>query len=330
MAKRRLDEFELRQPIGVGTVGTIYRARDLRHEREVALKILLPAVSREPIILARFERETVILEKLSHPNIVQYYGGGRSDDQLFYAMELMTGGSLKDLLAGGPLSVFEAITCGVQIASALQHAHNHGVIHRDLKPSNLMFDQNGNLKLVDFGIARDTHGADITASGLTVGSHAYMAPEQIQGKHEITGHVDLYAFGCLLFELLTASPPFQGDNFAQLFEQHLHGQPPSLRGINPRVPARLQQLVEKLLQKSPEQRPFSARAVQGILLEMIDQQPEQTDPQSAVPAAEVIDRGRQMLASRVRNRFREVSWYAVGGVLILGALIVWAAWKLGI
>jgi serine/threonine protein kinase len=244
-------------------------------------------------------------------------------------MELLTGGSLKDLLAGGPLSALEALTCGIQISSALQHAHNHGIIHRDLKPSNLMFDDQGNLKLVDFGIARDTHGADITSTGLTVGSYAYMAPEQIQGKNDITGHVDLYAFGCLLFEMLAGTPPFQGDNFAQLFEQHLNHLPQPLSRIQPNLPPGLEQLVNKLLEKSPEQRPFSARAVQGILLEMADQKQTSSSPGQDVSASKVFDRGREVLAGRLRRRYRQVSWYSVVGIFFVGAFVVWAFWMLG-
>lgn len=327
MLKRHIDEFEIDKPIGVGSVGTIYRARDLKNKREVALKILLASVSRDPLISARFEREMVILEKLSHPNIVRYFGGGRTDDQLFFAMELMTGGSLKDLMTrSGALSFLEAVACGVQLASALQHAHNYGIIHRDLKPSNLLFDQAGALKLVDFGVARDTHEADLTNSGMTVGSYAYMAPEQIQGQSGITGHVDLYAFGCLMFEILTGRPPFRGDNFAQIFEQHLRSEAPPLRSLVPGIPEEMEQLVTELLKKSPEERPFSARAVQGRLLQMVDPDVAQPGSSGDVSAADVIDRGRESLARRIQDTYREVSWPAVAGVFVVGTVAAVLAW----
>lgn len=329
MAKRQLEEFEIGETIGVGTVGTIYRAKDLKNDRDVALKILLPAVSQEPLIQARFEREMVILARLSHPNIVGYFGGGENEGQLFFAMELMNGGSLKDTLeASGEFSVLEAVTCAVQIASALQHAHNYGIIHRDLKPSNLLFDNEGTLKLVDFGIARDTHGADITSSGQTVGSHAYMAPEQIHGKREITGHVDLYALGCVLFEMLVGHPPFLGANFAQLLEQHLNADPPSVRDHRPDVPAAVDELVCQMLAKLPERRPFSARAVQGRLLQLIDQGGNPAEARD-VSAADVIDRGRQALAERLQRQQRNLSWLAVTSVFVVAAAMVWVAWLLG-
>ena len=264
MARRRLEEFELGRVIGVGTAGTIYETFDKANGRKVALKILLPTVSADKIVAARFEREMVILEKLWHPNIVRYYGGGRSGEQLFFAIELVGGGTLKDELArGGAFSWIEAATCGAQICSALQYAHNHGIIHRDLKPSNLMFDEEGNLKLVDFGIARDTHEADITSKGLTVGSYAYMSPEQITGEGTATGQADLYSFGAVFYEMLTARPPFAGDNFAQLFQQHLTEPPAPLRQFAPRCPEELEQIALKCLAKKPEERPFNARAVQG-------------------------------------------------------------------
>ena len=138
MAKIRFEEFEDIEQIGNGTVGTVYRAVRKPTGQTVALKLLLPAASHDKQISARFEREMVILERLNHPNIVNYYGGGIHDGQLFYAMELVEGGSLRDVLTrNGNITWDEAVECGWQVCSALQHAHNHGVIHRDLKPANL-------------------------------------------------------------------------------------------------------------------------------------------------------------------------------------------------
>jgi serine/threonine protein kinase len=329
MAKRRLDEFELGPVLGVGTAGTIYQAWDKVNGLKVALKILLPTVSADKIVSARFEREMVILEKLSHPNIVKYHGGGRSDGQLFFAIELLDGETLKDELArGGAMNWIEAATCGAQICSALQHAHNHGIIHRDLKPSNLMFDSEGNLKLLDFGIARDTHEADITSKGLTVGSYAYMSPEQITGEGPITGHADLYSFGAVLYEMLTARPPFAGDNFAQLFRQHLTCDPDPIRSFAPRCPEILEQITLQCLSKKPEERPFNARTVQGTLLSFLDQE-FKIDTSGDVPAAKAIDLGREILVKRLRDRSREVSWLALGGLSLIVCLIAWAAWFFG-
>ncbi|MCA9121283.1 MAG: serine/threonine protein kinase [Planctomycetaceae bacterium] len=329
MARRRLEEFELGRVLGVGTAGTIYEAFDKVVGAKVALKILLPTVSADKIVLARFEREMVILEKLSHPNIVRYHGGGRSGEQLFFAIELLNGGTLKDELArGGAFTWVEAATCGAQICSALQHAHNHGIIHRDLKPSNLMFDDDGNLKLLDFGIARDTHEADITSKGLTVGSYAYMSPEQITGDSTITGQADLYSFGAVLYEMLTNRPPFAGDNFAQIFKQHLTQQPVPIRHFAPRCPEAMERITLQCLSKKPEQRPFNARTVQGTLLSLLDEELK-SDTSQDVAAAKAIDLGRAVLVQRLRDRSREVSWVALGGVGLAACVFAWAAWYFG-
>ena len=267
---RRYEEFDFGDRIGVGTVGTIYRVVEKASGQLMALKLLSPAVSSDKNIVARFEREMLILSKLNHPNIVAYYGDGKHQDQLFYVMELINGGTLKEILqSSGTFTWQEAGECGRQIASALQHAHNHGIIHRDLKPGNVFLDESGESKLGDFGIARDMRAIDLTETGLTVGTYAYMAPELIRGNRDITGQVDLYALGCVLFEMLTGRPPYVGDNFAAIFDQHLSSDPPSLQAMGVNCPPEFDRLITSLLAKSPEDRPFNARSVQGILGELL-------------------------------------------------------------
>ncbi|TWT47431.1 serine/threonine-protein kinase [Botrimarina hoheduenensis] len=268
--------FKLGERLGSGTVGVVYRATSPEIAKPVAVKLLNPAVSGDETITDRFEREIVVMERLSHPHIVRNYGGGQMDGQLFYAMQLLEHGSLKDRLKRGPLEWPQAAAYGVQIASALQHAHNHGIVHRDLKPSNLFFDGLGNLVLGDFGIARDMHAqADITQQGMTVGTFLYMSPEQITADHQIDGKADLYSLGCVLYEMLTGQPPFQGANFAQVWEQHLHRDPPSVRvaqreaGVRITCPEWLDELVQKLLAKRAYDRPFNARSVEGVLLQQL-------------------------------------------------------------
>ena len=339
MLQRKIDEFELHETLGVGTVGTIYRATDLKNEQEVAVKILLSTVTDDELISARFEREMVILEKLSHPNIVRYYGGGLDGKQRFFALELIGGGTLKDMLAQtGRLPWKEAATIGVQICSALQHAHNHGIIHRDLKPANLLFTDDGQIKLSDFGIALDATAKTITAHGLTVGSYAYMPPEQIIGERSITGQTDLYAFGCLVFEMITGRPPYEGDNFAQIFEQHLNSPVPHVRDVEPVCPEELDALIVKLLQKEQEARPFNARAVQGALMEILDPSMQPATPAESteddVPASEAVDEGRRALTRRLsslheRPNLSDVSWTSLGILFLVIVLIVGAAFFLG-
>lgn len=263
--------FKLLEPLGVGTVGTVYRAESPDIDRPVAVKLLHPTIAHDENIVNRFQREIVIMERLNHPHIVRNYGGGLMDGQYFYAMQLLDQGSLKERLnQRGPLPWPQAAAFSAQIASALQHAHNHGIIHRDLKASNLFFDDKGAIVLGDFGIARDTHEADVTADGITVGTYAYMSPEQICADKEISGKADLYSLGCAMYEMLTGKPPFQGVNFAQIWDQHLHKQPPGLRDQGIDCPEWLEKLIMQLLEKDPERRPFNARAVQGLIKDHLE------------------------------------------------------------
>jgi serine/threonine protein kinase len=256
--------FRLGEPIGVGTMGTVYRAESDDVAGPVAVKILHPTFSDDARIVDRFQREIVIMERLHHPNIVRHYGGGVMNGQFFYAMELLDHGTLKDRLRDqGPMDWPQAAGHMAQIAGALQHAHNHSVIHRDLKPSNLFFADDGRLILGDFGIALDTADADASADGVTAGTYAYMSPEQIGADRMISGKSDLYSLGCVSYEMLTGQPPFAGANFAQVWDQHLHAAPRPLSEQGVDAPAWLEGLVLQLLEKQPHKRPFNARAVQG-------------------------------------------------------------------
>ncbi len=340
-SKLRLDDYQLGPTIGIGTVGAIHAATVKGTGESVAVKLLHPSVSRDPLIRARFEREMLILSRLSHPNIVRYDGGGEADGQLFYVMELVAGGTVRDLLVGGGVLTWqEVVTCTRQICSALQCAHNHGVVHRDLKPANLFLTPDGEVKLGDFGIARDLTSADLTSVGLTVGTHAYMAPEQITGDAAISGKADLYALGCCMYEMLTGQKPFQGDNFAQLFEQHLRASPPHVCNVIPACPVELDEIIIRLLAKDPLQRPFNARQVQGVMYQIIEKYHVDTMPNHVavenleagrtsrdVGADAAVEMGRQQLQRRIAARLgaggvREVSWKALVGVIAALVLIV--------
>ena len=341
MKRLTLDDIQLGPVLGVGTVGEVVGGTLKATGEPVAVKILMAALSEDPLIRARFEREMLILEKLHHPNIIRYFGGGRHAGRLFYAMERLPGGTVKDLLEKYQrLSWQEVASIARQVCSALQHAHNHGIIHRDLKPGNLFLDEAGQIKLGDFGIARDTHSADLTHQGLTVGTHAYMSPEQITGAENITGKADLYSLGVMLFELLTGHKPFQGTNFAVLFEQHLHHPPPKAVEFAANCPLRLSEEIERLMAKQPEQRPFNARAVQGVMMQLLSTAaPTPRLPQAAaasnysatisatdVGAATVVDPGMSLLARKLQTQEqRSVSWLAIGILLLLTAGAVYLA-----
>ncbi len=326
---QQISEFELGDVIGVGTVGTIYRATERSSGKPFAVKKLHPGVSQDQVIRARFRREMAILERLSHPHIVRYYGGGEDDGTLFYVMELVDGGTVKGLLQiKGAFDWPIVVEVTRQICSALQYAHNNGVIHRDLKPSNLFLTKSAEIKLGDFGIARDLDLSDITASGMTVGTHAYMAPEQITGDEAVSGKADLYSLGCCLFEMLVGRTPFQGDNFAQLFEQHLRTAAPSVRDFSSSCPLELDALVSRLLEKNPEDRPFNARQVQALMLQLDDnfdagKRNRGNQPVEDVGADDVVARGKELLRQEILHakgkRSDEVSW---GRLVVLVAVVL--------
>ena len=330
MARKSLKSFDLGDTIGVGTVGTIYRALDRDRRRQVALKVLQEGVSQAPTVRLRFEREIEVLQKLAHPNVVEYFDEGEDSGKLFYSMELVDGGPLRDvLLQRGKLRIIEAIECGWQVCSALQHIHNHGIVHRDLKPSNLYLTRDGFVKLGDFGIALDTGASEITEQGLTVGSYLYMAPEQIRGERSVSDQTDLYALGCLLYQLLTGDPPYQGTNFARIFDQHLTCPPPSVCAVVPECPQELDELIQCLLSKSAEDRPINARFVQGILGEAMS---TISGPDSIDELKDAHRKGSVRLSrllAPVQLQPNEVSWRTIGmsAVVIVGLILLAAVFK---
>ncbi len=307
-----IDDYELRDVLGVGTVGTIYLGVHRQSGQRVAVKRLHASVCKDPLIRARFKREMSILGRVRHRNIVAYYGGGNDGQSLYYIMEVVDGGTVKEVLEStGPLPWTAVAELGVQICSALQWAHNHGVVHRDLKPGNLFLSRQADLKLGDFGIARDLTRSDLSANGFTVGTHAYMAPEQITGDASISGKADLYALGCCLFEMLTGRKPFTGENYAQLFDQHFKQDPPSVIGLGVDCPAELDALIVRLLAKHADDRPFNARQVQAELLQMLE------DRQGT---------GREVLVQRIEKLNTpvvraEVSWRKLAAMAAIFAAI---------
>lgn len=315
----RLEDFDLGDVIGVGTVGTIYSAVRQEDGQRVAIKKLHAKVCDDPLIRSRFRREVTVMQRLNHPNIVRFYGSGEDDGSLFYAMELVDGGTVKDLLEHEVAFAWPvAADIARQICSALQCAHNNGVVHRDLKPGNLFLTGDGEVKLGDFGIARDLKGTDITADGMTVGTHAYMSPEQIKGETSVSGKTDLYALGCCLFEMLVGRKVFVAQTHPELFDLHLRNTPPRVRHFVKECPAELDEIVFRLLAKDPDQRPFNARQVQGVLLEL-----------EAQPNRVSLDQGREMLKLLIRRRMvlsqpTEIGWKAIAAMLA-GIIVVVAA-----
>ena len=260
---RRVGKFELHEIIGEGAMGAVWRAYDSVIRRFVALKLLSRA-GRPADAQDRFMREARAAGALQHPNIVTVYDLGESDEQLFIAMELVDGRDLSSLIAvSEPLALERKLDIVIEVLQGLSYAHERGVIHRDVKPSNVRIASDGSVKIMDFGIAR-LQSADVTGSGAIVGTPTYMAPEQITNG-AITPATDVFAVGCLLYELLGYRKPFEGETVHGVLYQVLTTDPKPLRTMAPSIPAALERVVGKALNKVPEERYETARQMQSAL-----------------------------------------------------------------
>jgi len=277
----RLGAYEIEARLGAGGMGEVYRARDTRLARDVAIKMLPEAFAADPERLTRFRREALTLASLNHPNVGSIYGLEESDGAPFLVLELMTGETLAARLAKGPLSVRETLALGVQVASAIEAAHEQGIVHRDLKPGNVMITATGTAKVFDFGLAKsgvgspEVHGSQLatmsgvfdgTIQGLIIGTAAYMSPEQARGK-VVDRRSDVWSFGCVLFECLTGRPAFAGETASDLIAQILE-RDPDWTALPAGMPARLRDVVRRCLRKDADQRPRDIRDARLELAEL--------------------------------------------------------------
>src|SRR5512136_3116228 len=244
----RLGPYEIVAQLGAGGMGEVYKARDTRLGRIVAIKVLPAHLSTNPEVRARFEREARAISHLSHPNICTLYDIGRQDDIDYLVMEYLEGETLAARLTKGPLPPAEVLRHGIEIANALDCAHRGGIVHRDLKPGNIMLTKGGT-KLMDFGLARSTRlspvvgglsgsptgSRPITAEGTIVGTFQYMAPEQLEGK-EADARADLWALGCVLYEMATGRRAFEGTSQASLIAAIMTTEPQPLSDLQPLAP----------------------------------------------------------------------------------------------
>lgn len=255
--------FVVDKELGSGAMGTVVRAKHAKKGKYVAIKIMSLALGSSEGAQKRFSREVEILRQLDHPNIVKYIGSGRYHGSPFYIMEYVEGESLDHIFHRRKrLPWEEVVEIGLHLCAALQHAHDKGIIHRDLKPSNLMILKNGVVKLTDFGIAKDTDVTALTAANSTVGTAAYMSPEQCRGVRDITHKSDLYSMGIMFYELLTGRKPFVGETPMEVFLQHANNREYKRPiEIVQEIPIWLNELVCQLMEKDPARRPLSAKAV---------------------------------------------------------------------
>src|SRR5579864_1613912 len=268
-AGTKLGPYEIQSPLGAGGMGEVYRARDTRLGRDVAIKVLPSHLSSNSDLKARFEREARAISSLNHPHICHLYDIGSQDGTDFIVMELLEGETLADRLQKGALPLKQALEVGVEIAEALEKAHKSGIVHRDLKPGNIMVTKAG-AKLMDFGLARpaqamkamtsgsiDTMSKPLTGEGKIVGTFQYMAPEQIHGGN-LDARTDIFALGAVLYEMVTGKRAFAGKSQISVMSAILEREPEPISAVQPLTPATLDHMIQRALAKDPEERWQSA------------------------------------------------------------------------
>lgn len=277
-----LGPYHMLAPLGRGAMGSVYLARDSRNQRLVALKILPPSKYREEErLLTRFRREMELCQKVSHPHLTRTFEVGVVQHVYYIAMEYVPGTTLRRKVNDeGPLPVQRAARVFSEVASALQHAHEQGLIHRDLKPANIMLTPNHHSKILDLGLAL-IEGEELPEDKSILGGHGYVvgtmdfiAPEQVADPTGVDARADLYSLGCSLYFVLTGQPPFAGGTSQQKIRRHLTETPLPISELNPTVPAAFVKLAERLMAKRPEDRPDNADDVRRFMLYWIGDEPE--------------------------------------------------------
>src|SRR6266545_763835 len=269
-AGTRLGPYEVLAPLGAGGMGEVYRAKDTRLGREVAVKVLPAEISLDPQRRQRFEQEARSASALNHPNIVTVYDIGSADGMIYIAMEVVEGRTLRDLIVEQPVSARKLLEIGAQVADGLAKAHAAGIVHRDLKPENLMVSKDGFVKILDFGLAKlvasrphdlsqlETAGAGLTRGGVVLGTAGYMSPEQAGGQ-PLDFRSDQFSLGAILYEMVTGQRAFQRKTGAETLVAIVREEPEPIGQVSPKTPAPVRWIIERCLAKDPEERYASTK-----------------------------------------------------------------------
>ncbi len=289
----RVGPYEIVAPLGAGGMGEVFRARDSRLKREVAVKVLPPAVSLDPDRLRRFEQEALATAALNHPNILAVFDIGTNDGSPYVVSELLEGETLRERLRSGPIPLRKALDYALQVAHGLAAAHEKGIIHRDLKPENIFVTKDGRVKILDFGLAKltqaDAGGQTLTHAtevGTVLGTAGYMSPEQVRGV-ALDARSDIFGFGAILYEMIAGKRAFHGDTAADTMSAILKEDPPELNETNRNVSPALERIVQHCLEKNPEARFHSASDIAFDLehLSGISSTTQKLAPVARIPGA---------------------------------------------
>ncbi len=334
---RALDRYKIVELVGKGGMATVYRARQPRLQRDVAVKVMLPSLSTNPVFCQRFEREAQSIANLRHPNILSVYDYGETDDgHAYLVVDYVRGGTLRDRLEEG-LSLEEAVEIVAQVAEALDCAHRHGAVHRDVKPNNILLTQDGRPLLADFGLVKPIReGRNLTDPGTVVGTPEYVSPEQARGL-DVDSRTDIYALGVVLFESVTGQHPFLGETPMDILFKHISEPLPRPSQVNPRIPPALDDVVTRATAKSPGERfQRASQMAQALRVALASDEtaasiPAQPSPPSlaacspAPPTVEVEPRSRPWYRSKIAGGIGAVAV----AVVILAAILASPSWVSG-